>query len=73
MSFFLVHINKIIDNIRSNPNITAKTIIAGNANKITNAKAAPINSPITKVNANANIIVIIPKHLLLLHLFSFLS
>ncbi len=51
----------------------ARTITAGNAIKIAIANAAPINNPITKVNAKANIIVTMPKHFLLLHFSSFLS
>ena len=56
--------------INNNPNITAKTIIAGNDNKITNASAAPIIKPITKTNAVNNIIAIIPKQFLFLAHFS---
>ena len=73
MSFFLLQIIIIIDNIKSNARITAKTIIAAKDDKISEAiAAAPTNNPTTKAKAIANIIVTIPKHLLLLH-FSFFS
>lgn len=63
--------------INSNPKITANTIIAGKATKITNANAAPINRPITKDKLMAKITATIPKHFTLLahlsHSFLWLS
>ena len=72
--FFLLQINSIIDKTRSNASTTANTIIAPkDANISDDIAAAPTNSPITNARATAIITVIIPKHLLLLHLSSFLS
>lgn len=56
--------------INNNPNITAKTIIAGNAANITAANAAPIINPITSANAVNNMIATIPKQFLLFAHFS---
>lgn len=61
-------------NNRSNPKITAKTIIAGNAPSIVADNAAPINKPITIEKAVNNIIATISKQFLFLeHLSSLLS
>ena len=73
LSFFLLQINSIIDKTRSNASTTANTIIAPKDANISDAIAAPTNSPTTNARATAIITVIIPKHLLLLHLSSFLS
>ena len=63
--------------IRSKPKMTAKTMIAGKATKITNANAAPINRPRTNDKLIAKITATIPKHFILLahlsHSFLWLS
>ncbi len=56
--------------MNNNPNTIAKTIIAGNAAKITAASAAPIIIPITSANATNKIMATIPKQCLFLAHFS---
>ncbi len=52
--------------IRSNPKITANTMIAGKAAKMAALNAAPINNPRTKDNATAKIEATTPKHFIFL-------
>ena len=59
----------MLDNIKSNARIIANIITAGNAVKITEARAAPNSIPSTKANRIDNIMVIIPIQLVFLHFF----
>ena len=56
--------------MNNNPNTIAKTMIAGNAAKITAASAAPIIIPITSANAVNSMIATIPRQFLLFAHFS---
>ena len=60
----------MIVSISNSPNITAKTITAGNAARIATANAAPIINPRTKANAVNNIIATIHKQFLFFVHFS---
>lgn len=60
----------MIVKINNNPNITAKTITAGNAARIAAATAAPIIKPITRAKSVNNIIATIPKQCLFFAHFS---
>ena len=70
LSFLQLHSIKIIVKINNSPNITAKTITAGNAASTAAAIAAPIINPITTANDVNRIIATIPKQFLLLLHFS---